>query len=277
MNLALATLVVLAAAAVAITAMLLVRRGAPDGSYFADGDRASGVFGVLATGFSVLLGLVVVLAFTSFDASRAGAEDEALTVAQQFETAQLMPAPAGRRLAAELVCYARSVVHQEWPRMEDGTLGEGMNGWGATMFHTLQTVEPRTAAEQTAYDKWIDQRTDREAGRSARVHGAVGVIPAPLWIVLFVIAIFIFGFMLFFADSGEPALVQATLIGTVVAAITAILLVIDFLDSPFRPGVGSLRPVAMERTLRVLDQERRLLGHTSPVPCGEHGGAPRSS
>jgi hypothetical protein len=277
MNLALATLVVLAAAAVAITAILLVRRGAPDGSYFADGDRASGVFGVLATGFSVLLGLVVVLAFTSFDASRAGAEDEALTVAQQFETAQLMPAPAGRRLAAELVCYARSVVHQEWPRMEDGTLGEGMNGWGTTMFHTLQTVEPRTAAEQTAYDKWIDQRTDREAGRSARVHGAVGVIPAPLWIVLFVIAIFIFGFMLFFADSGEPALVQATLIGTVVAAITAILLVIDFLDSPFRPGVGSLRPVAMERTLRVLDQERRLLGHTSPVPCDAHGVAIRSS
>jgi hypothetical protein len=277
MNLALATLVVLAAAAVAITAILLVRRGAPDGSYFADGDRASGVFGVLATGFSVLLGLVVVLAFTSFDASRAGAEDEALTVAQQFETAQLMPAPAGRRLAAELVCYARSVVHQEWPRMEDGTLGEGMNEWGATMFHTLQTVEPRTAAEQTAYDKWIDQRTDREAGRSARIHGAVGVIPAPLWIVLFVIAIFIFGFMLFFADSGEPALVQATLIGTVVAAITAILLVIDFLDSPFRPGVGSLRPVAMERTLRVLDQERRLLGHTSPVPCDAHGVAIRSS
>ena len=277
MNLAFATLVVLAAATVAITAILLVRRGAPDGSYFADGDRASGVFGVLATGFSVLLGLVVVLAFTSFDASRAGAEDEALTVAQQFETAQLMPAPAGRRLAAELVCYARSVVHQEWPRMEDGTLGEGMNRWGATMFHTLRTVEPRTAAEQTAYDKWIDQRTDREAGRSARVHGAVGVIPAPLWIVLFVIAIFIFGFMLFFADSGEPALVQATLIGTVVAAITAILLVIDFLDSPFRPGVGSLRPVAMERTLRVLDQERRLLGHTSRVPCDAHGVVIRSS
>jgi hypothetical protein len=32
--------------------MLLVRRSAPEGSYFEDGDRASGIFGVLATAFA---------------------------------------------------------------------------------------------------------------------------------------------------------------------------------------------------------------------------------
>ena len=71
--------------------MLLVRRHAPDGSYFNDGDRAAGVFGVLATGFAVLLGFVVFLAFESYDAARAGAEMEALTVVQQVETAQFFP------------------------------------------------------------------------------------------------------------------------------------------------------------------------------------------
>ena len=39
--------------------MLLVRKSAPAGSYFEDGDRASGVFGVIATGFAVLIGFVV--------------------------------------------------------------------------------------------------------------------------------------------------------------------------------------------------------------------------
>jgi hypothetical protein len=53
--------------------MLLVRRRAHAGSYFEDGDRAAGVFGVLATGFAVLLGFVVFLAVESFDASRSGA------------------------------------------------------------------------------------------------------------------------------------------------------------------------------------------------------------
>ncbi len=64
----------LVAVSVAIGAMLLVRRRAPEGSYFADGDRASGVFGVLATGFAIFAGFVIFLAFTSYDKSLTGAE-----------------------------------------------------------------------------------------------------------------------------------------------------------------------------------------------------------
>ena len=59
MPLVYAGLVILVVAAVTITAMLLVRRHAPDGSYFEDGDRAAGVFGVIATGFAVMLGFVI--------------------------------------------------------------------------------------------------------------------------------------------------------------------------------------------------------------------------
>jgi hypothetical protein len=251
--------------------MLAVRRRAPDGSFFHDGDRASGVFGVMATGFAVLLGLIVVLAFTSYDASRSGAENEALTVAQQFEVAQLMPPPARARLTGELVCYGRSVVHLEWPQMEEGTLADTMNRWGAALFTTLRRVHPRTASEQAAYGKWLDQRLEREAGRNARIHGAVGVIPAPLWIVLFLIAVLIFVYMLFFADSGERAKVQAMMMGSVVAIITATLLVIGFLDNPFKPGVGSLKPVAMERAVRNVEHQRAALGDRSPLPCDARG------
>src|SRR5215213_1107663 len=108
MNIVWGVLVTAAVVAIAITVMLLVRRRAPEGSWFADGDRAAGVFGVLATGFSVLLGFIVFLAFTSYDQSRSGAEDEALVVAQQVETAQFFAAPASAELTGELVCYARS-------------------------------------------------------------------------------------------------------------------------------------------------------------------------
>jgi len=271
MNVFVALLVVVASSAAAISALLLVRRHAPDGSYFNDGDRAAGVFGVLATGFAVLLGLVVVLAFTSYDESRAGAETEALTLAQQYEVVHLLPPAAGRRLASELLCYGRSVVHEEWPSMQDGTQTDAANPWGVALFRTLRGIEPKTAAQQAAYAKYLDQRLDREAARSARIHGAVGVIPGPLWLVLFVIAAMIVGFMLLFADSGEPAFVQATLIGTVVAVMVATLLVIGFLNNPYRPGLGSLQPTAMQRTLRILDQERQIVGDTTPPPCDERG------
>jgi len=169
------------------------------------------------------------------------------------------------------VCYGRSVVHQEWPRMRNGTQTDAANPWGVALFRTLRRIEPKTASQQAAYAKWLDQRLDRESARSARIHGAVGVIPGPLWLVLFVIAAMIVGFMLLFADSGEPAFVQATLIGTVVAVMAATLLVIGFLNNPYRPGLGSLQPTAMQRTLRILDEERQIVGDTTPPPCDERG------
>jgi hypothetical protein len=256
---------------VAITAMLLVRRRAPEGSYFEDGDRAAGVFGVLATGLAVLLGFVVFLAFDSFDTSRSGAHAEAAVVAQQFETAQLMPLAARARLSGELVCYARSVVSQEWPRMESGNLGEGYNPWGIALFRTLKTVGPRSASEQAAYGNWLDQRHDREDARSDRVHGAEGVIPTPLWIVLLLSAAVIFVFMLFFADSGERAIVQATMMGAVAIVITSTLLLLWFLDNPYHRGVGGLRPTAMQRTLGLLTVDTGIAGGPFAIPCNRQG------
>ena len=129
MNLLWGVVIIVAAVGVAVAAMLLVRRRAPDGSYFSDGDRASGVFGVLATGFALLLGLIVFLAFTSYDDSKKGAESEALAVVQQLETAQFLPDAAGGRVGGELICYGRSVVGQEWPGMANGSESGAINPW----------------------------------------------------------------------------------------------------------------------------------------------------
>jgi hypothetical protein len=271
MSLVWAGLIIVVVTALAITVMLLVRSRAPAGSRFEDGDRAAGVFGVLATGFAVLLGFVVFLAFESFDTSRSGAETEAQIVAQQFETAQFFPVAARARLSGELVCYARTVIHQEWPKMEAGSLGDIVNPWGVATFRTLKTVEPKSASEQAAYAKWLDQRSDRESAREDRTHGAEGVIPVPLWIVLLLSAVIIFVFMLFFADSAEGVGVQATMMGGVAIVISSTLLLLWFLDHPYHAGIGSLRPVAMERAIRILDQEAAVVGGKLTIPCDERG------
>src|SRR6476660_7358975 len=192
MNVVWAVLSVLAATAAAVPGLLLGRPRAPEGGYFEAGDRAAGVFGVLATGFSVLLGFIVFLAFESFDQSRSGSEQEALVVVQQVEDAQFFPKPGRQTLTGELICYGRSVVNGEWDRMRAGTQGDAINPWGVRMFRTLQTVRPQTNTQQSAYDKWLDQTSMREEARQDRIHGAAGVIPSTLWIVLFFVAVLIF-------------------------------------------------------------------------------------
>jgi hypothetical protein len=265
------TVILLVANVATIVAMLLVRRGAPEGSRFKDGDRASGVFGVLAGGFAIFAGFIIFLAFASYDQSRSGGEAEALTVVQQFETAEFLPPRVKGRIAGEIVCYGRSVVFREWPQMEEGKGGDTINPWSVALFRSLRLANPTTPSEQAAYSKWLDQTTDREEGRRDRLHGAEGIIPASIWLVLFLIAGVVFAFMLFFADSGEGVGAQAMLMGSATTVVVVTLLAINALDNPYRDGVGQIKPVAMERSLRLLDRARAVLNDTAPLPCDARG------
>ena len=271
MNLVLGLLVVVVVTAITVVAMLLVRRHAPEGSYFSNGDRASGVFGVLATGFSVLLGFIIFLGFQSYDASRAGAEIEATIVAQMIQTAQFMPEDASEQLSGELLCYGRSVAGAEWDAVAAGTLGDSINPWGARMFTTISSIEPQTATEQSAYDRWMAQTADRERARNDRVHSAEGIIPLPLWLALFVICGVIFVYMLFFADRSERAVTQAVLMGSVTVVITLLMLLLFFFDNPHGDGVGRLQPTAMERSLRLIDAQIAVAALSLTPPCDERG------
>ena len=259
MNVLLGLVATLVITAITVTAMLLVRRRAPEGSYFTDGDRASGVFGVLATGFSVLLGFIIFLAFSSYDESRSGAEEEATIVAQQVQTAQFLP-DVSAELTGELVCYARNVAGPEWDALAAGTLGDRINPWGAEMFLTISAVDPQTATEQSAYDRWMDQTSDREQARIARVHGAEGIIPLPLWLALFVISAVVFAYLLFFADPAEGRVTQGMLMGSVTVVIALLLQLLVFFDHPHGDGIGRLHPTAMERTLRLIDIQTEAVG-----------------
>jgi hypothetical protein len=273
MNFVLGLLIVAGAVAIAIGAMLFVRGRAPEGSFFTDGDRASGVFGVLATGFAIFAGFVIFLAFTTYDQSRAGAEAEALLVVQQFETAQFLAPETRDRLSGEIICYGRSVVDTEWPEMQEGDLDDAINPWGIALFRTIQAADPSGTIQETAFAKWLDQTSEREEARRDRIHGAAGITPTTIWIVLLLSAAIVFAFMLFFADPAEMKRSQGMLVGSATTIVVVTLLAIYALDNPYRPGLGSIQPEAMERSLAILDEAQADLGITLDLPCDEEGTA----
>jgi hypothetical protein len=140
----------------------------------------------------------------------------------------------------------------------------------------VRLANPVKASEQSAFDKWLDQTSDREEARSDRLHGAEGIIPSSIWLVLFLIAGVVFAYMLFFADSGEGVGAQAMLMGSATTVIVLTLLAMNALDNPYGGAVGRIEPVAMERTLRILDSARAVVNETAPPPCDARG-APVSS
>lgn len=119
----------------------------------------------------------------------------------------------------------------------------------------------------------MSQTADREQGRIARVHGAEGIIPMPLWLVLFVIDGAILAYMLFFADRAESAVTQGMLMSSVTVVITLLLLLLAFFNHPHDAGVGRLQPTAMERTIRLIDTQVEAVGLELTPRCDEDGSA----
>ena len=279
MNLVLGFLVVAVVSGVAIAAMLLVRRRAPEGSYFTDGDRASGVFGVLATGFSVLLGFIIFLAFTSYDQSRSGRRDRGARCSSSRSRRRSSSRPTSRaELTGELVCYGRYGRRPGVGRDGGRHAGDAINPWGVALFQTL--AGGRAASRRRAVRLRQVARPDvRPARRRVATASTArsGVIPTPLWIVLFFISGVIFVYMLFFADSGERAVTQALLMGSVAAVITTMLLLLAFLDNPFQRASAVCSPVAMERTLRHRRRGARARSATTSAPPATRGAAARDA
>ena len=261
-----AILIIVASVARAVALLLVVRRRAPVGGFFSDSDRAAGVFGVIGTSFAVLLAFVIFLAFESYDRARDSASREAVAVTQMFRIAGLFSPADRNELEGELVCWARAVVHDEWAAMADGRESALVEGWLLRYERTIDALPLDSDKERIALGHWFDQASQRREGRRGRIAEASPFVPAMLWLALGPGALVLVTYMCFYADRGEPALVQAVMIASVTATVVAGMLVVRFLDRPYGRESGSVEPVAMSQTLARM--EDRLRG---PAPCDPRG------
>jgi hypothetical protein len=109
MDLLVAILIVLGAAAVAALALALVCRRA-SGPLLADSGRGRPMVTVTGTLFAVVLAFVILAAFQTYDGARTGAQSEATAVLDMARTAAFFPPSQRDRLRSDLVCYGRAVV-----------------------------------------------------------------------------------------------------------------------------------------------------------------------
>ena len=267
--------VIAGAVALMVAIMLLVRaRWAPQGGHFHDSDRASGVFTFVGAGFAIMLGFVVLLTFEGYSDAKSHAEDEATAVFDQYEVAALFQ-PAARRNAfwGSLVCYARAVVEDEWPAMEHGGSSRLVDHWIENLETQVPGAEIATNAESIAYQQWFEKAAERDNARRQRLLEARGTLPILLWVMLFIGAVTVVGFVLFFADPGERALGQGLFMGGVTAVAVTTLLAVSLLAAPFQGASGSVKPVGMRYTLKLIEEEAALLHDPLAVPC-DAGGRP---
>jgi hypothetical protein len=271
MNLWLAGSVTLIAVGGMLTLLHFVRRRSPEGGFFADSDRAAGVFGVVGTSYAVLLAFVIFLAFSSYQTAKAEAGREAIVVLELYTTAHAFSPAEETELRGDLLCYARAVKEDEWPAMRHRHASDLVNRWTDTLERTFGDVEVTDDKHAVAYEHWYAEDDIREEARRGRLAEAAPVVPPPLWFILILGAGLVLTYMVAYADRGERYLLQALMVGAVTAIVTSSLLVIFFLDRPYENRSGSIKPVEIERTIEHIAILQEVAGETITPPCDESG------
>ena len=75
---------------------------------------AGDIFGVIGTGFAVILAFVIFTAFESYATAREDAGIESVATRQMYSLARFFPAESRDTLEGGLICYSRAVVNDEW-------------------------------------------------------------------------------------------------------------------------------------------------------------------
>ena len=271
MNLWLGFFIVTFCVVAVLVIVFFARRRIKAGGLFTDSDRAAGAFGVLGTAFSVLLAFVIFLAFESYGTAKERSSAEAVAVTELFRDAQLFADPIENQVQGQLICYARAVIHYEWPAMREQRTSPVVEQWIDRLDASVDAVNLVDAREQVGYADWLDRMVERREGRRGRLAEAAAFVPAPLWATLLLGAALLIAYMCLYADPGERFFVQALMIGSLTAVIVSGILLVRFLEKPYEDQAGSIRPVEMTRTLTLMDERRESTGRPAAVPCDNLG------
>jgi hypothetical protein len=247
-GLAVAILVVVGAGAVAASALALVHRRETE-PLVAEPTRATPMIQVTGTLFTVVLAFVILAAFQSYNSAKTGAQTEAVAVLDMARTAALFPPPQRDKLRADFVCYGRAVVEQDWPAMEQGHSSRLVDYWVEEYRAVFRGLDLRLPRQQLGFQELLDQAATRTAGRLGRLSEASPAVPTPLWLVLLFGACLTVALQLGVADPRERLLVQGLLVAGVAGVVTAGLVIVYFLDHPYRRHTGGIKPTAMEQSL----------------------------
>jgi hypothetical protein len=264
--------IIVGVAAACVGLLWLARRSPLNERFSGELGEHDRAFEFLGIAFAVLLAFVVIAAYDSYNDAKSGAEQEAQSVLELSRTAAAFTPEEHGRLEGLLVCYGRAVIAKGWPAMQDEMAGSPLvTDWARRYREAAFDLRVRSVIHRAAFRQLLVEQDRRIEGRRIRLAEAIRVVPGPLWFVLILGAALTIAWVVLGADRRGSFLVQATVVASVAAIVTAALLLVWFLDHPFSEESGSIRPVEMEEVLEVMDEESHAEGIEVVPPCTATG------
>jgi hypothetical protein len=245
---------------------LIHRRWAPHGGFMKGMEDAGEIFGTVGTGLTVLVAFIIVAAFDSYHNAREAAGEEAVAVQQQYVMSSYFDQQAADEMRAQDICYARAVIHLEWPEMAHDDSSPVVQGWVDDMDESMREVHIGSQKQVEALAHWFDVSKDRQDGRRGRLAEAAPFVPPFLWGGVLLISFVALGFQLLMVNRSVPVRGQAYSMGAMALTVFAALAMIWMIDRPFNDRGAMIHPNRMESALANISRSA-----PSSIPCDENG------
>ena len=241
--------VILASVLTAIVGLVVARRRIP----LSVRERHTAAIGTIYAAVYVLFGLSAGFSLFSvwqqFHTARQTTEHEASRVETIYRLGGGFPEPERGQVQQLAESYARAVVVEEWPLLEQGQSSPHAETLLDELRRGVQEIEPATNAQGALLTQALAELSELEEDRVLRLVLVREGLPYILWVVLGVGGILTVAFPYLFGI--DAAWLHAATVGGLTVLVALILCVIGILDYPFGSGVG-VQPESFEVVLRAI-------------------------
>jgi hypothetical protein len=245
-------LLVILTAALATGGLVLFRRSFSHEKLHESREVAGYLLAIVGTMYAVLLGLVVVEALAKFQEARNNVQSEANSLADVFLLSERFPPEKEKEIKALCAHYAQRVVDVEWPEMDDCQVDMESRRTAIKLMRSVQSLEPKTPAEQGMYPLAVQQVCQLWDCRRTRMNTAQNGVPFEEWMVLLFGGTVTVVFTYFFALKNFA--LQATMTAMVAILISLNLLLVLWFGYPFS-GDRKVHPDAFQLDQRVFENQ----------------------
>jgi len=241
-----------------ISAGILLRRHLQNREPAAEGEQSgSGMFtdalayvsGVLG----IMLGLMLFFSVQVYEEVRQSARDEAVALADVFESADFFPTAPADDVRRDTICLMRSVATDSWSSAESGDLtgDENTAAWAALVRQSIAALPTSTSTQQEAQAQMMTAFQEAQNARQQRILSSVFNLPLIVWIVID-LGVFVFAALMMISLPERPrtalVLISACLLFTM-----GVVGALSMFATPFTHLGVSVKPDDIEGALLRLE------------------------
>jgi protein-S-isoprenylcysteine O-methyltransferase Ste14 len=231
---------------VAVVGLVLVQRLVPPDRREEQNNVAGFIFAVLGVAYAVLLAFVLIAVWEEYKTAQTTVESEANELAGVYFLASELPESERTNVQDLARTYARVVVEQEWPMMEQGQTSPRADSLLRQLRLKLLEFDPHTKGEQVLYERGLTDLHNAIDARRSRLLEVREGIPNLLWVVLVVGGVITVSFTYLFGLKSNLA--HALMVAALTLLICGVLFTIGEFNNSFS-GPVEIQPEAFREVL----------------------------